>query len=185
MPTSGLISFVGDNKLLLEGYQSSEGKYLYFYDLDTREVDILYELGQTTVGKCYTNVSHTGELLVYDSGKGFVVYDVKNRLTKKIKVDGDIPILSPDGRRILFRRGGMTGSYYMINIDGSNESLLLPEEKIRMLLHDSGAYRDLNFISWSPDSRFILLHESSDLQKGRTFALRVDTKEIIEITTEK
>lgn len=176
-----LITFLDNDKLLLSEYGVNKKQYFCILDLNTDVTEILYELGESTVGKGNATASYNGDLLLYDTGDGFIVYYIKNEISRKVDVEGDRPILSPDGQHILFRRGGMTGSYFIIGIDGLNESLILSDQKIQTLLHSSGDYKDLNFVSWSPDSNFILFCESSDLQKGRMFVLDVGTKEIVEI----
>lgn len=176
-----LIAFVGNNKLLFSGYGVEKEEYLSILDLNTDITETLYELVKSTVRKWNVAVSNRGDLLVYDTGNGFIVYNIQNKTSKKIRVEGDRPILSPDSQHILFRRDSMTGSYFIIGIDGLNESLILSDQKIQTLLYGSGDYRDLNFVSWSHDSKFILLSESSDLQKGRMFVLEIYTGEIIEI----
>ena len=180
-----LITFLGNDKLLFENHE--EQNYLtkpgtsviYTIDLNTNEIE---KFDNQEINLNFSTVSSDGDLLVYSERGGFVVYNVTTKNSRKINIDGDRPVLSPDGQWIIFRRGGMTGDYYIIRIDGSNETLVLSEEKIRRLLQSSGSYRDLQFASWSPDSKFILLLESSDLQKNGAFVLNIETKEIIDIT---
>lgn len=179
-----LITFLGNNKLLFENsekenYLTKPGtSVIYVLDLNTNRIE---KFDNQEINLNFSTVSSDGKLLVSTVREGFIIYDVISKKSKKMNIDGDRPVISPDGKLIIFRRGGMTGDYYIIRIDGSNESLVLSEGKIRSLLQGSGSYRDLNFASWSPDSKFILLLESSDLQKHRAFVVNIDTKQIIEI----
>ena len=184
-PAYHLINFLGDAKLLLGGYLMNNSEHLFTFELETKGIDVLDELGPSTVGMSYATTSHAGDLLVYDSGGGFMVDGIRANSIRKINIKGDRPILSPNGQWILFRRGGMTGSYYLLSIDGLNETSILSEKKIQSLLRDSGGYRDLGFLSWSPNSKFVLLCESSDLDKGRMFVLKLETKEIVEVISHK
>lgn len=180
-----LITFLGNDKLIFENserenYRLKPGTSIFYtVDLNTNEIE---RFNNQEINSNFTSVSLDGDLLVYSEQGGFVVYDVTSKMSRKINIDGDRPVLSPDGQRILFRRGGMTGDYYLIDINGSDETLVLSEEKIYSLLKGSGDYRDLHFTSWSPDSKFILLLESSDLQKNKAFVLNIETKEILEVT---
>ena len=178
-PISGawrwVASFVGNRQLLLIDHTN----HPTLLDLETNKSTLL----QTKLGAMGdATATLTGDRLVYDVGDGFVVYDLKRQTNQKLHVDGDDPVLSPDGQHILFRRGGFTGSYYIMDAAGHHETLLLSEQVIHAKLRGSGGYTDLVFLSWSPDGRFILLDEASDLEKGRLFVLKVSTKELVEIT---
>lgn len=180
-----LMTFLGNDKLLFENSESENyrlkpgTRIFYTVDLNTNEI---VKFSNQEVNINFTIVSSDGDLLVYSEHGGFVVYAVTEKTSRKINIDGDRPVLSPDGQQILFRRGGMTGDYYIIDESGSAETLVLSRGKISGLLKGSGDYRDLHFASWSPDSKFILLLESSDLQKNRAFILDIQTKEILEVT---
>lgn len=180
-----LITFLGNDKLLFENsekenYLTKPGtSIIYTLDLNTNEIE---EFSNQEINLNFSTVSSNGKLLVSLARDGFIVYDVINKSSKKMNINGDRPVISPDGKLILFRRGGMTGSYHLINVDGSDETIVLSREKIQGLLQDSGSYRDLNFSTWSPDSKFILLLESSDLQKNRALVLNIETKEVLQVS---
>lgn len=169
-----LSTFLGNDNLLF-----ADSGIIYILNLDTDEIK---KFGNQEINLNFSSASSDGKLLVSAGQGGFIIYNVATQISKRIKIDGGRPVLSPDGQWILFRRGGMTGDYYLIDIHGSDETLVLSTEKIYSLLKGSGDYRDLHFTSWSPDSKFILLLESSDLQKNRAFVLNIDTKEILELT---
>lgn len=169
-----LITFLGNDKLLF-----ADSGVIYILNFDTNEIE---KFGNQEINLNFSSASSDGKLLVSTARGGFMIYNVASETSRKMSIDGDRPVLSPDGQWILFRRGGMTGDYYLININGSDETLVLSKEKIYSLLKGSGGYRDLHFTSWSPDSKFILLLESSDLQKHRAFVLNIETKEILEVT---
>lgn len=180
-----LITFLGNDKLIFENsekenYITKPGtSVIYVFDLNTNKIE---KFDNQEIDLNNSSASSNGDLLVYGERGGFVVYNVASKMSRRININGDRPVLSPDGRWILFRRGEMTGDYYIISVIGSDETLVLSEEKIRSLLQGSGSCRDLNFASWSPDSKFTLLLESSDLQKNRAFALDIETKENLEIS---
>lgn len=179
-----LITFLGNDNLLFENSEEENDfikpgtSVIYVLDLKTNKIE---KFDNQNINLNFTSVSSSGDLLVYAESGGFVVYDVSSKTSRKININGDRPVLSPDGRWILFRRGGMTGDYHIISVNDLNETLVLSEEKICSLLQGSGSYRDLNFASWSPDSKFILFLESSDLQKNRAFVLNAETKEVLEM----
>ncbi|MFH1202245.1 MAG: hypothetical protein V1674_05085 [Candidatus Omnitrophota bacterium] len=179
-----LIGFLGDGKLVLEHSEvenylhKPETRVIYTIDLNTNKIN---KFANQKISISSLNASAKGDLLICPEQNMTIVYDVENNATKKMNIKMDAPVLSPDGKKILFRRGDMMGSYYIVNIDGTNEELLLSDEKIRYLLKGSGDYRDLVYASWSPDSRFLLFTESSDLQKGKSFVLDIGSKEIVKI----
>ncbi len=180
VPANDVISFLGRTQLLLDGYLVNGSQYLFILDLEKDEINVLHELGPSTLGMDYATTSAGGDLVVYDAGDGFVVYDVKTKTTRKLNVKGTEPILSPSGKWILFRRG-FSGDYSLVSPNGKDEMLLLPEKRIRSLVRGAGDYRDLAFLSWSPDSHFILFGEASDVDKGRRYVLEIDTKETVEL----
>lgn len=189
-----LIGFLSNDELLLYGYLENNtikksyngNNYICILDLKNSKIIQLTGLGEATIGMANAQTtSHKGELLVYAASGGFVVYNMNTKASRKISIDGDRPILSPDGEVILFRRGGIAGDYHRINSNGNNERLVLSEKRIQTLLRGSGSYRDLKFASWSPESHFVLFSESSDLQKGRQFVLDLDTEEILETKRSK
>ena len=174
---SVLVTFLGNEQLLL----LDQAHNPYVVNSKTGDRKALH-LGTPLGALAYASAPSTGDCFVYDVGNGFILYDVTTQTSRKLDVEGTQPILSPDGQRILFRRGGFTGSYYLMDSNGEHETIVLPEQHIRELLHGSGSYVDMGFLSWSPDGRFLLLGESSDAQKGRLFILNIATKELIEIT---
>ncbi len=177
-----LMGFLGNDKLIFENsekenYLTKPGtSVIYIFDLNTNNIE---KFKNQEISLNSLNASSRGDLLIYPEHRTMVVYDVENNKTEKSDINMYVPVLSPDGKKILFKSDDMRGNYYIVNIDGTNQELLLSEEKIRSLLRGSGDYRDLQYTSWSPDSRFILLSESSDLQKGKLFVLDVDTKEMV------
>lgn len=169
-----LITFLGNDKLLFE-----DSGVIYILELDANEIEAF---SNQEINLNFSSASSDGKLLISTTRGGFVIYNVTSKMSRKMDIDGDRPVLSPDGQWILFRRGGMTGDYHIINVNGSDETLVLSKEKIHNLLKGSGDYRDLHFVSWSPDSRFALFLESSDLQKNRAFVLNIATQEILQVS---
>jgi len=176
-----LIGFLGNDKLVFENsekenYLTKPGtSVIYILDLNTKKID---KFANQEISINSLNASFKGDLLIYPERDRIIIYNIEDNAANKLNIKMEVPVLSPDSKKILFRDNNMMGNYYVVNINGTNKELILTKEKIKSLLRGSGDYRDLRFINWAPDSNFVLLGESSDLNKGKMFVLDIETKEV-------
>jgi dipeptidyl aminopeptidase/acylaminoacyl peptidase len=95
--------------------------------------------------------------LVISSGNGGLFY-LYNLATGELRpiVSGIDPVISPDGQRVAFTRGGGDNGLYVINIDGSNERKLY------------GGSELLSAPSWSPDNSAIVFSRATGTVQCRS-----------------
>ncbi len=186
----GVNGFMGNDRLLLNGnmhvdqdgmliHEETKDKssYLSVFNFNTKKLKILRDLGISTVGMA--NSKCAGDLLAYDTGDGFVVYNVNTKNTTKINKKGDLVSISPDGQKILFKD---VDDYYLVDQNGQNQELILTKKEIDKFIPLDiklrGGYWEVQFSSWSPEGRYILFNESSDRNKGKKYILDVENKEL-------
>lgn len=93
-------------------------------------------------GKLVFQTSFGGPIYLYELGSG----------TLRQLTSGFDPALSPDGRQVVFTRGGGANGIYLINTDGSNERKIFGEREL------------LLSPKWSPDGQWIVFMRGDEFE---------------------
>ena len=118
-----------DNKHLALHSNKEGGSHLFMVDTETLQWTQITDSGFNR----YPSWSSDGKQLVFmswqDNDEGFSTYimNLEDRKVKRVSKDNKVhlgPVISPDGKKIAYCVGGKIPQIWLMDIDGSNATLL-------------------------------------------------------------